>query len=480
MTADATLGLVRALGRALRDEGVGYCHFKSNAALDRSHTGENDLDLLVAREHEARFAAALHGLGFKLALREKGALPGVLDYYGYDADADRIVHVHAHYQLIVGDDLTKNYVLPLERAFIAESVPAGELRVPPVELELILLVLRLVIKHGAWDAVALHRGWVPGSARAELDWLEERAGAQRLAGYLRAPVLPGVDEQVFAAARRAIAPAGPTASGVRAAARVIRALQPYARRPRAHDVALMAARRAEGLVAYRVLRRRPPRKRLVAGGALVALVGADGAGKSTAIDALDGWLGRTFPVTRVHLGRPPLSRTRWVLTQASRGRSLGRKLLGRRPPPRSTELAVLSVALARDRYLTFRAARRAAADGGIVVSDRFPLPQLPTMDAPRVERFRHPAHLPRLGRRLARLEQDYYDLIRDPDLLIVLRVDPEVAVARKPEEVAAFIRERWGEIWAVDWSQAGGHVVDAGAPLEDVHARLKALVWPAL
>jgi thymidylate kinase len=478
VTEDKSLALVRDLGRALREAGVGYCHFKSNAFLDRSHSGENDLDLLVARNDEARFAAVLHGLGFKLALRDAGALPGVLDYYGYDAPGDRIVHVHAHYQLIVGDDLTKNYVLPLQRAFIEQSTPAGDLRVPPAELELILLVLRLTVKHLVWDAHALHRGPVPGSARAELAYLEARADPGLVHRHLR-DLLPTVDVATYEACRQALGPGAGAAAGIRAGLRLVPALRPYARRSRAQDLGLMAMRRANGLAA-RAVPRRPSRKRLVAGGAFVALVGADGAGKSTAIKMLEGWLGRTFPVVRVHLGRPPASPPRRLLTTASRGRSLGRKLAGRRRPDRSTEQAVLAVALARDRYLTFRRARARAAEGAIVISDRFPLPQLATMDAPRVERFAHPRRHAGLVRRLAELERRYYAMIAGPDLLVVLRVDPEDAVARKPEEDPHFVRSRWAEIWSVDWESLGMHVVDAGAPVSEVHARLKSLVWPAL
>jgi hypothetical protein len=40
-------------------------------------------------------------------------LPGVLDYYGYDWEAQRFVHVHAHYQLILGHGATKNYHIPI-------------------------------------------------------------------------------------------------------------------------------------------------------------------------------------------------------------------------------------------------------------------------------------------------------------------------------------------------------------------------------
>ena len=45
------------------------------------------------------------------------------------------------------------------------------------------------------------------------------------------------------------------------------------------------------------------------GGAMIAVVGGDGAGKSTAIDALHAWLSKNFESTKIHMGRPAWS---WI------------------------------------------------------------------------------------------------------------------------------------------------------------------------
>ena len=45
--SDPGLELVRRLCQTLSTEGVDYCHWKSNEALDRSARAESDLDLLV-------------------------------------------------------------------------------------------------------------------------------------------------------------------------------------------------------------------------------------------------------------------------------------------------------------------------------------------------------------------------------------------------------------------------------------------------
>ena len=57
-----------------------------------------------------------------------------------------MVHIHAHFQLVVGDDLTKATGCRLRRSSWALARPDGEFFVR-AELELILLVVRLTLKH---------------------------------------------------------------------------------------------------------------------------------------------------------------------------------------------------------------------------------------------------------------------------------------------------------------------------------------------
>ena len=114
------MALVADLLRALDDARVAYCHWKSNEAIDRTLTAENDLDLLVARRDGPRFNAAIHALDFRVARPSPDRhVPGMVDYFGRDEGSGRMVHVQAHFQLVVGDDMTKNFRLPIEDAYLA-------------------------------------------------------------------------------------------------------------------------------------------------------------------------------------------------------------------------------------------------------------------------------------------------------------------------------------------------------------------------
>jgi thymidylate kinase len=92
-----------------------------------------------------------------------------------------------------------------------------------------------------------------------------------------------------------------------------------------------------------------------------------------------------------------------------------------------------------------------------------------------------PARRGRLVGVLARIERRYYDRIGHPDILIILRVDPDLAVERKRgEERESFVRPRSEEVWRMDWRGTDGIVVDAGRPKAEVVSQIRSLVWSRL
>jgi thymidylate kinase len=480
------LELVARLCSELADAGVLYNHWKSNEAIGRSMSGDNDLDLLVARRDHGRFLEVLARLGFKAAsLPHPREVPSVVHYYGLDARSGRLVHVHAHFRLVLGDDTTKNFWLPVERAYLESSTREGLFPLPAPEFELAVLVLRLVLKHATWDAMLQMRGALAASERRELAWLEARTDWDAVEGVVRKH-LPFVAD-AWPLCRRALEPGCPRHLRVRASLALTHALRACARRGAVHDQTLRLVRRVTW-GGKRYLLRKPTRKRLVAGGAVVALVGGDGAGKSTAVEGVSTWLSRAFVVEQVHLGRPPKSLT----TLTVKGALVAGHKIGLFPelaepttppddPTRAPSTAWLAwhTLTARDRHRLYARARRVAANGGIVVCDRFPLPELRSMDGARSRWAEGMPGLSRLGSRLVRLEARYYAAFGRPDVLAVLRVDPEVAVLRKHNEEEHYVRRRSTEVWQTPW-EAPAVVVDAGQPAATVLADLRRAVWERL
>jgi hypothetical protein len=168
-----------------------------------------------------------------------------------------------------------------------------------------------------------------------------------------------------------------------------------------------------------------------------------------------------FATMTIHLGKPPPH----VATLLVKGPMVALRQLGlfratRVPAYRLQDSGapfpghawlLWNVLTARDRYLAYRHARRWVIGGGLVVSDRMPLSQLRTMDGCRTSWLRGSARLGYLARRLVALEMSYYAKIEPPDVLIVLRVDPAIAVQRKlGEDDPGSVRERAGEVFDID------------------------------
>lgn len=473
--------LVARLCRALDAEGVSYCHWKSTTSLTRSATGDNDLDLLVSRVAAQPFTAVLHRLGFRRvdASREQ-RLPGVLDFYAYDSDVEKFIHIHAHYQLVLGDDMTKNYRLPIEDSYLRSVRQAGLFKVPAPEFELVVLVVRLVLKHVTWDALLTRQGQLPRSAKQELADLRARSCPEAVQRVLQ-QALPGLAPALFEDCIKALQPGASRQKRLEVGWRLQHSLRGFRRRPWVADIALKGWRRGTRKVMRRVFG--PPKKSFASGGALIALVGGDGAGKSTAAHTLYSWLAKDFSALKVHLGKP-----RWSLTThlVRGGLKLVVALEARSPfggdlhASRSARV-LRKVCASYDRYHAYLRARRAATQGRLVICDRFPLPQLRSMDAPQ-QVSEEPVGP--FVRALLRLERRWYAAMSTPDVLVVLKVEPDIAVSRvlgrSPSENVALARARSAEVWACDWQATHAYVVDASRSQDQVIAQIKTFVWSQL
>jgi thymidylate kinase len=501
-----TIPALAALLDDLEEARIRYCSWKSNQHLAEGLAGLTDLDLLVDRRDAAGFRAIVARQGLKPVLPPlHGAFPAMEHLLGFDATTGRLFHLHVHYQLVLGERYVKNYRLPIEDGFLDGT---GRLHGVPVsrpELELSLLAPRTLLKYRARDVVkdvlGIRSPGIPEQTIAEFRWLLERTTVEEVRAALRAigdPVPPeivcGLMEIVTRAPRSGYAL-------LRLRTHLRHRMKAYRRRGR-----VRASAKYLGTVWRRRerFRRRPIETgmRPVGGGLTLAVVGADGSGKSTVTAALAEWLSWKLEVRSLYMGSKEPSRASRSLYLAFRALRRGHRTVAGRLGPgsvvtrpiawtRDVALALHHLSIGRDRVRRRRRGEREARAGHVVIFDRFPLESLGSdrehrlLDGPQVGSALNGS---RSGvvRWLSRAEVRMYRGFGLPDQLIVLDVRPEVAVRRKPDHVPDLLAAKaraavhLAALAETSSGPARASRIDANRPLDAVLLEVKATVWDVL
>jgi len=389
------LDIIPVLSHELSSRSVSFCHWKSNEHLLAAVAGETDLDVLFEEADRPRVLDALAAAGFRRGRAVwHRCYPLIEDYLAIDAVTGKLVHVHAHFRLLVGEESVKSFHLPWEAELLEtrqRDEEAGFYVAEPAR-ELLLLMVRSSIKERYPSLrkrlASPTNSDIVSDEQREFVWLKQRVAqsalakvAARLFGARAVPVVEavyveGIRPQNLAALFSACGMNRFLRRG-RVATWFVRWLRWIA------GVSAVLARRL-GLIV------RPSRRRIVDGGLIVAVLGADGSGKSTLVKALDAELSKKIDVLRLYLGSGdgPSSALRWPLAQLRRRRherkarrdvtavsgdierGVSRSLLFH--VVKECERIWWAVALAREKRSKLRVAAHARASGKIVLTDRYP------------------------------------------------------------------------------------------------------------
>lgn len=477
------LPLIKALCDALDEERISYCHWKGNWRLHRWLRGEGDLDLLISSDDANRFLNLVSRLGFKQAEPDAAErIPGLANFYGWDNAGEKFVHVQAYFRLSVGDDETFNYHLPIERSVLESAERDGVIAVPPAELEIVTFVIRKALSYSALENALRHlcgRRTDNVKNAAELDHLESKTNKADVDEIL-VGLFPAVDAALFQQCVQSIRLDASTWLRISARRRLQRLLSAHSRRNSISNGVLRWVRMLSRTINDKSA------KHLVNGGAIVAIVGGDGSGKTTAVSGLKDWLSEHFLVQKFHIGKPKRSLITFSVIIALRMQRAFRRLL------KSNNLRTYHgkgcgylqqlrwACAARDRFHVYARARRFASNGGVAVCDRYVLPNVRLMDGPNIEHALAGENKSWFSRLLLKMETHWYTRILPPDLLFVLRVDPEIAVQRKRDEHEDHVRSRSREIWRINWDGTRASVIDAGQTSAAVMAELRSAIWQRL
>ena len=483
------------LFHALNEAGARYCLWKSNIRLEQGLRGETDLDVLVDPEDMQAFKGILgeHQVKYFRAAPGKD-YASMENYLGFDPDSGRLFHLHVHYQLVLGEQFVKNYRLPLERQFLDSAQLREGVRLPPPELEIIVLSLRILLKYRDRDVIKdiighPHAGISKPFAK-EIDWLLGQTTRERIveAAAAVSDVLPGDLIMGFL----------DLVTSKRHARLALYHLRSQVRKT------LRAYQRQEGMLAsahyFGELWRKwlgwqhPVQGMTLPGkGLSISLVGADGSGKSTLSVLLRKWLSWRVDVRAHYLGSKQPSWLSSILYLGFRMfRRGGRAVIKRlgqaswfvRPLASMKQFCLYAhfLSIARDRYRRYVLGNVQAARGSIVIFDRFPYRS--PLDGPEI-RLRAQGNDGALVRFFAGREEQIYQKFTAADHTILLKVTPEVSQRRKPDHTLETIRGKDASMGALQAELSAGHasnwsVQDADLPLDEVLLQLKRKVWALL
>lgn len=475
----------------LNEAGIRYCHWKSNWALPETLMGGTDIDLLIHRQDARRFRDILTQLCFEPSI-EAGALaiPSTEHHLALDESTGTIVHVHAYYRVITGESLAKNYRLPVEEMLLSNTRREGIVNVPVMGAELIIFVLRMMVKHTTAIELTLLLRQSP-QLRRETAWLMTDDALEEAMKLLPA-WLPHLDDGLFREAFEALREPSPMWRRIVTGYRIRHRLRGYARRSVVHARAVGAAKFA-GVVSHRLT---GSSKKLTpaGGGGVIAFVGSEATGKSTILDQMQSWLSENYTVRRIHAGKPPatsltfaphflLPTFRALFPDQRSTRVETRYEEAGRPAKQTYPLlfGVRSVMLAYERRALLTRAFARSADGTIVLSDRYPSSRSGAPDSPQL------GHLPARDRRrrwLTALEARLYEDIPSPDLVVHLTAPLDVTLARnaardktEPED---YVRFRHSLSSNLEFDGVPVHRISTDRPLEDVVREVKEAIWATL
>ncbi|MEI6946253.1 hypothetical protein V9K67_03565 [Paraflavisolibacter sp. H34] len=493
------LVLIDNLLEAFHKHGINYCHWKSSEHLAASMTADTDLDVLFDQGQKEQLEQLLDHLGFKrfVSIPQK-QYRDIEDFIGIDLGSGKVVHLHAHFRMTLGEAYLKSYQLDIEEQILATKVydeTFGIYRSSPA-FELVLLFFREALKLRTRDMISLYlRGRVNCSRNSvnEYRWLRERCTNEEVAAVLQLlfPDYRPVYELVTGPFNR---------KQLMKLAVIIKAKYKDSRQYSALGARLVRWYREVSVKAYRKLSKllhRPIIAQRVnpRGGLVIALVGADGSGKSTVSANLKATFRKKLDVYNIYFGRgdgrmSPARKAllffKKLLVKPKKGgqdlQSLQKGSGGKKGFVATMFKCIEAVMVANEKRKNLKLMQAARSKGMLVICDRFPQNQIKGYNDGPLLHYLAASRNP-LFRALAKWEEGVYHraVNTPPDLLFKLIAEADVVEARKPGETS---REMLvAKINGVKQMKlgAGCHVVtvDSSQPLEEVLALVKKEIWKA-
>jgi len=471
----------------LNSVGIDYCHWKSNSALDRTFDGLNDIDLLVKREQYFLIQQTIFSLGFKRVLAPWFKNYTAVENFIANTKNGALIHLHLHYQLILGEKNIKGYHLPYETELINRSTVCHRgAKIPKKEDELVILVSRIFLKFGFVSILkkifGMEKTYFPRHIIDEFSYLQKELNDWEVE-KVRKQVLPSLGIQVIyncvnSLDKFSLLQIHKAKKQIKKDFRLYNRYSKSLALTKSYLIALIRRVLVLGVCAPNL------KKVPETGGIAIALMGIDGAGKSTVIKELYSWLKPHFKVSSVYLGSGDGKKTLILslfnhLIDIIRGDREEKKNSNKKGKQGFVIILIKSIRVylqVLHKRKTLNKSVKKRNQGYVIIYDRFPQKYYRGInDGPKSIKSKM-----FISRNIYNWEVEQYELFdkQKPDLMLYLQIPATLSVSRKSEnEIERMIEKK--KILDELFNNEGDNkiVIDASLPLEDVLLKVKSAIW---
>ena len=502
--------LVQLFSR-LEENGVKYCHWKSNDHVEEGLCGITDLDILVDTSQYSKMQQALAVCGFKRGVPGfSNSLPGVEGYIGLDFESGRLAYVHLHYHIVLGRNRIKEFNLRWNEQILQTRVFNKKLKLYTIDpdTEIMLLLARAATKIRTRDIILQFAGklYFDSSWEKQYKWLLDHADKEKSIVFCK-EFLGDKASKVYAE----ILKSGVSLKRLRVfKCRILKkiALNGMYGPVMAH--LMMWGKEIFGAASYvnrRFLGTKLPiiRKISSSGGAMIVFIGSDGSGKSTQTRRLGELLSWKLDVLHVYLGAGDGSSSllRWGMKQAqiflekhgifvpqTKIASIDTKkksLISSKDPVKRGYFYWLAktcwaIVLSYEKQSKLKRAWRARNRGKVVIVDRYPQTAIEGFnDGPLLGKWLDSNNV--IMKLIARWERIPYCMANDnpPDMVIRLNVSLETALKRDPEMTSDFLKKRSLAVGSFVFPSSTQLVeIDANSSVDNVFIEVCKKVWKVI
>ena len=447
---------------ALKVFEINYCHFKSNEHLGPAISGDTDLDMLFANAEYEKVKNLLLELGFqKCNTAWYVSYPYVEDYIAIDGG--KVIHVHAHFRLILGESKVKSYIIPWEKEILSNRSLMEEYGIyvsNPIH-EMMLLIIRTALKLPFSDSNYQNKRDIKDAFR-EFEWLKDRVSQNEIIEFTKLKF-----GSLSEASVRKIYDENINYKNVKQFIKVSKTELNTCRRYSFIQSKLIKLTR-QLAIALSVLNKKfnlfptiKNHRTLDRNGIIISLMGSDGSGKSTQVALLKTILLKKIDVRYLYMGSGD-GHASWHRNLLKIGMGLLKSKKGSSVAYKDKKLSVFSflktiyvISLAVEKRAKLMQLNSYRKKGMICITDRYPQTQIYGYnDGLHLSDWLNSSNI--FLRALADFEYKCYNLSNEikPDLVVKLIADSDVLHSRRSEMTKKEIEKKQDGIKNIFFDQS--------------------------